>query len=192
VSASYPFRGATRWLILPVLMTLGGVINGLIGWMLEPAFPGWWWLWAMFLGIQALGIGMALALGRQPAVALLAAGAFGAMSLRVSTDLITRIAGVTVTVDSSWKSMGLGAAGAGLVVLSHLVYLRARRFGWPGILGGAAVYIVAATAAVLLGAAKGSGWAQIGMAGTREGLFSWLSLAAAIRVSERAAPARND
>ena len=186
MSDSYPFRGTARWLILPALLTVGGVMNGVAAWALQSGDRSWWWMGAILCGANAFGVGLALAVGRRAVAALPAAFILGALSLSVAQELMRRVSGMAITVETSCGSLAVVGAWTSLAALTHLLYVRARRLGWAGIAGGVAIYVLSAAAGAW---AMGLGASDIAKSGAREGLLRWLAFASAIWVSERAAPA---
>ena len=78
----YPFQGAVRWGVLPALIVAAGAAVAFVENLFSPARLGPW---------VSLAVGAAMAAGRRPAVAVLAAFLLGGLSLFAGQAVITQL-----------------------------------------------------------------------------------------------------
>ena len=185
----YPFRGALRWLVLPVLLTAAGAVDAWIAWGLQSEgrlrdLP----VWIIPEANHALAIGLALAAGRHPAVALALAFPLGVVSPWVDRGIVFALPLGISGIETTWLATVARALGAVLFVGTHHLYLRARRKSraWTVAVvlmyGGVGVY-----SALLLD------WAfreELRIAenlrdGVQSAVLSWAALVVAARLADR-------
>jgi hypothetical protein len=182
----YPFKGLWRWIALPSFLAVGGALDGLLeGLRTEQSFEAAFLNMVLFDGVKGAIEGVSVAAGRRAVMGVALACMLGALSGWSHYTLVS----VATTFPHALASAG----GPALMVLAHHLYLRGRirwRKGWC--LGGV-LYPLASAAGygLFLWAAReqNMGVSAFAFWALEEGIGSWLAMAIAIRVSERAAPA---
>ncbi|HEX7900962.1 MAG TPA: hypothetical protein VF950_24600 [Planctomycetota bacterium] len=194
----YPFRGVLRWLVLPAILATAGALNGLLGWGLQrEEGPEYLPFWVIPETNHALAVGLALAAGRHPAVALALAFPLGWVSIWADREIMLALPLGISWIETPWAAAVAGALGAAFFVGTHLLYLRARRKSRGRTVAVVLLYVgVGVLSAILiewgfrgqLRVAENLRW------GTQGAVLSWVALVVAVRLaevkgSERAAPA---
>jgi len=190
----YPFKGIWRWAVLPSLLALGGIFAGLAGALAGGTVMAsdlGYWLIPGF--VKAAVEGGALAIGRRPLIALIAAVALGGLSLWVEQSLFSAAYTWSGSPGVRVGTILVFGAMPALMVVAHHVYLRARRRRARTVLAAGLLYPAAAIAGmgmyhyVVFPAAPFS--ANLACWGVAEGLLAWAAMALAARLADRKAPA---
>ncbi len=188
---SYPFKGLIRWAVLPALIVAAGAAVALVEDLLQSVGLGPW----VSLAVGAafvFPVGLAMAVGRRPAVSVLLSFLLGALSLFAGQVVITELLRLRASFDARPLHLAAMGAAAGLGTLAHHVYLRARGLGKVGITGGVLFYLLAATAGARLASvldanpAETSDYLRRGVVG---GAFQWLAMIVALQVAGRVSSA---
>jgi hypothetical protein len=186
----YPFQGTWRWVVLPSLLALGGILGGLTaGLVCDQKISSDLGYWLIPGLVKAAVEGGALAVGRRPIVSLMAVFVLGGLSLGVEYSLFAaaRLGGGLV----DWRIgmiLGYGAMPAPMVLVHHL-YMRMRHRGVRKALAAGLLYPVAALAGfgmfsyLLFPAAPFT--ADLAYWAVAEGAFAWMALVVAARLAER-------
>ena len=189
----YPFKGIWRWVVLPSLLALAGTLGGLAGGCAGGAGASDLAYWLIVGFVKAAVEGGALALGKRPMVALSAAMVLGGLSVWVEQGLMDAAFGGAGVVDARPGTI-LGFGGvASLMVVSHHVYLRARRRGPRTAWAAGLLYPASAVAGMggfvyLIYPHNRALGSDLVLWGVAEGLLAWLALVVAARLSERTTP----
>lgn len=188
----YPFRGIFRWVLLPTLLVAAGVVDGLLGWWVEGAGAASGlglgaWLIPQFS--KAAVVGASLALGRHPAVALVAALVLGGLSLWMKNSLYGFFYGWHQPPDVQLGTLATFSLEAALMVGAHHAYLRLRRYGRKAAVAAGLLFPVAAFGGNLLllnlwyPAWKDAPYLRWAV---EEGAVNWIVVAVALRIAEGA------
>ena len=190
----YPFKGVTRWLLLPTLLCLGGAAWAVLDCVRrEQALRDEVEL--DFIFASALGgliQGAALTVGPRIPVAVVVALGLGALSRWMNPGLLYR---AVYGAWGSWRPEIVVASGVAcaLMVLVHHAFLRARLEGRAMRFLVGFLYLAAAGAECGLFILAERQWnipaTTVSFWIIEEASVSWLAMVLAARIAERTAPA---